>query len=66
MNAADYIDRMIISGGTWISERIITLFDGYATAERVEVGIESIMESANERMGARAFERIAEALQQSQ
>jgi hypothetical protein len=58
---ADYIDRMIISGGTWISERIITLFDGYATAERVEVGIESIMESANERMGARAFERIAEA-----
>jgi hypothetical protein len=57
---AGYIDQMIISGGTWISERIITLFDGYVTVERVEAGIESIMESANVRMGARAYERIAE------
>jgi hypothetical protein len=23
---AEYIDQMIISGGTWISERVITLF----------------------------------------
>ena len=58
---AEYIDQMIISGGTWISERVINLFGGFATAERVEAGIESIMESANLRMERRGYEVIAEA-----
>jgi hypothetical protein len=34
---ANHIDEMIIKGGFWINEEIISLFRGFTAAERVEV-----------------------------
>jgi hypothetical protein len=58
---ANYIDEMIIKGGFWINEEIISLFRGFTAAERVEVCIDQMVQSAARRMAVRTVEGISEA-----
>lgn len=58
---ANYIDELIIKGGTWISEEILTLFRGFTATESVEAGIQMMMRSAAERIGARVVDTVSEA-----